>query len=65
MKYIYNQCGEVIQEHDVTIHYTKDLDGLEIVDVCKLCWKKFLEKTEGDSYRKKDENERMKIKREW
>jgi len=65
MKYICNRCGKVIQEHDVTIHYTKDSDGLEIVAVCQLCLKKYLEKTKGDAYRKKDENERMKIKRKW
>ena len=65
MKYICNRCGKVIQEHDLTAHYTKDSDGLEIVAVCKLCLEKYLEKTEGDAYRKKDENERIKIKREW
>ena len=65
MKYICNRCGKVIQEHDVTIHYTKGSDGLEIVAVCQLCLEKYLEKTKGDAYRKKDENERMKMKRKW
>ena len=65
MKYICNRCGKVIQEHDVTIHYTKGSDGLEIVAVCKLCLEKYLEKTKGIAYRKKDENERMKMKRKW
>jgi len=65
MKYICNRCGEVIQEHDVTIHYTKDSDGSEIVAVCQLCLEKYLENTKGDAYRKKDENERMKMKRKW
>ena len=49
----------------MTVHYTKYSDGLEIVAVCKLCIEKYLEKTEGDAYRKKDENKRMKIKRKW
>ena len=49
----------------MTIHYTKDSDGLEIVAVCQLCLEKYLEKTKGDAYRKKDENERMKMKRKW
>jgi hypothetical protein len=49
----------------VTIHYTKGSNGLEIVAVCKLCLEKYLEKTKGDTYRKKDENERMKMKRKW
>jgi len=65
MKYICNRCGKVIQEHDVTIHYTKGSDGLEIVAVCQLCLEKYLEKTKGDAHRKKDENERIKMKRKW
>jgi hypothetical protein len=65
MKYICNQCGNVIQEHDVIIHYTKGSDGLEIVAICQLCLEKYLEKTKGDAYRKKDENERIKMKRKW
>jgi hypothetical protein len=65
MKYICNECGKVIQEHDVTIHYTKGSDGLEIVAACQLCLEKYLEKTKGDAHRKKDENERMKMKRKW
>jgi len=65
MKYICNQCGKIIQEHDITIHYTKGSDGLEIVAVCQLCLEKYLEKTKRDAYRKKDENERMKMKRKW
>jgi len=63
MKYICNQCDKVIQDHDVTIHYTKGSEGLEIVAVCQLCLEKYLEKTKGDAYRKKDENERIKMKR--
>jgi len=65
MKYICNRCGKVIQEHDVTIHYTKGFDGLEIVALCQQCLEKYMEKTKGDAYRKKDENERMKMKRKW
>jgi ribosome-binding protein aMBF1 (putative translation factor) len=65
MKYICNRCGKVIQGNDVTIHYTKGSDGLEIVAVCQPCLKKYLEKTKEDAYRKKDENERMKMKRKW
>jgi hypothetical protein len=49
----------------VTIHYTTGSHGLEIVAVCQLCLEKYLEKTKGDAYTKKDENERMKMKREW
>ena len=65
MKYICNQCGKVIQEHDVTIHHTKDSDGLEIVAICQLCLDDYLEKIKGDAYKKKDENERMKMNRKW
>jgi hypothetical protein len=49
----------------VTIHYTKGSNGLEIVAVCKLCLEKYLENRKGDTYRKAEENERMKMKRKW
>ena len=65
MKYICNGCSKIIQEHDVTIHYTTGSDGLEIVAICQLCLEKYLEKTKGDAYTKKDLNERMKMKRKW
>jgi predicted RNA-binding protein with PUA-like domain len=65
MKYICNRCGKVIQEHDVTIHYTKDSNGLEIVAVCQLCLEKYLEKTKVDTDRKDEDAERMKMKRKW
>jgi len=65
MKYICNRCGKVIQEHDVTIHYTKGSDGLDIVAVCQQCLEKYLEGKKEDNYRKKDEIERMKMKRKW
>ena len=65
MKYICNPCGKVIQEQDVTIHYIKGYDGLEIVAVCQLCLEKYLENKKEDSYRKKDETERMEMKRKW
>jgi len=65
MKYICNRCGKVIQEHDVTIHYTKGSDGLEIVAICQICLDKYLEKTKVDTDRKDENNERMKMKRKW
>jgi len=65
MKYICDRCGEVVQEHDVTMHYTTGSDGLEIVAVCQLCLEQYLEQIKEDAYRKKDENERMKMKRKW
>jgi hypothetical protein len=65
MKYVCNVCSKVIQEHDVTIHYTTASNGFEIVAVCQLCLEKYLEKMTGDAYTKKDENERMKMKRKW
>jgi len=40
MKYICNLCGKVIQEHDMTIHYSREILDLEIVAICQL----FLEK---------------------
>jgi predicted RNA-binding protein with PUA-like domain len=65
MKYICNGCSKVIQEHDVTIHYTTSSNGLEIVAICQLCLEKYLEKTKVDAYTKKDVNERMKMERKW
>jgi hypothetical protein len=49
----------------VIIHYTKGSGGIEIVAICQQCLEKYLENTTDDSYRKKDENERMKMERKW
>jgi len=65
MKYICNVCGKVVQENDVTINYTKGTDGLEIAAVCQHCLEKYLEKTKGEVHIKKDEDERIKMKRKW
>ena len=65
MKYVCNRCGKVIQEHDVTIHYTKDLDGLEIVAICQMCLDDYLEKTKVDTDIKDEDTERMEMKRKW
>jgi len=65
MKYICSGCGKVIQEHDITIHYTKGSDGFKIVAVCPSCLEKYLEKTKEKANRKADENERMDMKRKW
>ena len=62
MKYI---CNDVIQEHDVTIHYTRGSSGLEINAVCPQCLEKYLKIRKGDNYKKSDENERMRMKRKW
>ncbi len=65
MKYICNICGKITQEHDVTIHYTKDPDGLEIVAICQLCLDEYLKKAKVDTDRKADDAERMKMNRKW
>jgi len=65
MKYICNRCGNVTQEQDVIIHYTKGPDGLEIVAICQMCLDDYLEKTKVDTNRKDENNERMKMKRKW
>jgi predicted RNA-binding protein with PUA-like domain len=65
MKYICNRCGKVIQEHDVTIHYTRGDNGLEIVAICQLCIEDYLRKTKVDTDRKDEDAERMKMKRKW
>ena len=65
MKYICNRCCNVIQEHDMIIHYTKGSDGLEIVAICQFCLDKYLEKIKLDTDRKIEDSERMKMKRKW
>jgi hypothetical protein len=65
MKYICNQCGKVIQEHDVIIHYTKGSNGLKIIAICQLCLDEYLEKTKANTDRKDEDTERMKMKRKW
>jgi len=65
MKYVCNNCGKVIQEHDTTIHYTKGSNGLEIVAICQLCLDDYLKKTKVDTNRKDEAAERMKMKRKW
>jgi len=65
MKYICNVCGKVIQEHDVTIDYTRGSGGLEIVAICQLCLDGYLEKTKVDTNRKDEDTERMEMKRKW
>ena len=65
MKYICNKCGKVFQAEDITIHYTTDDNGLEIVAICKLCLDEYLKKTKLDTNRKNEDAERMKMKRKW
>jgi DNA-directed RNA polymerase subunit RPC12/RpoP len=65
MKYICNRCAKVFQANDITIHYTKGSNGLEIVVICPSCLERYLDKTKVDTDRKEDENERMKMQRKW
>ena len=65
MKYICNKCGKVFQADDITIHYTKGDNSLEIVAVCPLCLERYLGKIQVDTDRKEDENERRKLIRKW
>ena len=65
MKYICNRCGNVTQEQDVIIHYTKGSDGLEIVAICQMCLDEYLEKTKLNADTKSDEDERGKMVRKW
>jgi ribosome-binding protein aMBF1 (putative translation factor) len=62
MKYVCNRCGKVIQEHDVTIHYTRGSSGLEILAICQSCLDDYLKKTKLSSDRKDEDSERMKRK---
>jgi len=65
MKYICNRCGKVFQADDITLHYTKGEDGLEIVAICSSCLDGYLGKTKVDTDIKEDESERRKMMRKW
>ncbi len=68
MKYVCNRCAKVFQADDITIHYTKGSDGLEIVVICPSCLESYLDKTKVASDRKEEDAERtkiMKMKRKW
>jgi len=65
MRYICSRCAKVFQADDITIHYTKGSDGLEIVAICQSCLERYLENTKGDIDRKDDEDERKKMIRNW
>ncbi len=66
MRYICNNCGKVFQVEDITIHYTTDEKGLEIVAICPSCLEKYLDKTKVDTDKKEEDTERIKImKRKW
>jgi len=65
MRYICNNCGKTIHEHDVTIHYIKGSNGLEIAAICQLCLEDYLEKTKSDTDRKDEDAERREMKRKW
>lgn len=65
MKFICNQCAKVFQADDVTVHYKKGGNGFEIVAICQLCLKEYLEKIKVDADRKEEDIERGKIIRKW
>ena len=65
MKYICNSCGKVFQANDITIHYIKGDNGLEIFALCSSCLENYLEKIKLDTEQKENNAERMKMKRKW
>ena len=68
MKYICNRCAKILQADVVTIHYTKGLNGLEIVVICPSCLEIYLDRTKADTDKKEEDVERakiMKMKRKW
>jgi hypothetical protein len=65
MRYICNICGNVVEEHDITIHHDNGSNGFEINAICQQCLEKYMEIRKGDTNRKEDENERMRMKRKW
>jgi hypothetical protein len=65
MKYICNQCTNIFEADDITIHYKTGEKGLEIASICQCCLDEYLKKLKVDDNKKIDNNERMKMKRRW
>jgi DNA-directed RNA polymerase subunit RPC12/RpoP len=65
MKYVCSRCAKVFQADDITVHYIKGSDGLEIVAICPSCLERYLDKTKVDTDIKEEDAERMKMKRKW
>ena len=65
MKYICNQCTNVFEADDITIHHTMGEKGLEIASICQGCLDEYLKKLNVEDNKKIDYNERMKMKRRW
>lgn len=65
MKYVCNICSKVHQADDITIHYTKDVNGLEIIAICPSCLEKYQKKITKDTEQETDEMERNKMARKW
>jgi len=65
MKYICNQCAKVFQADDITIHYKKNHNGLEIAAICTSCLDDYLNKTKINSDTKSEEDKRGKMVRKW
>jgi len=65
MKYICNRCAKVFQADDITIHYVTINNRFEIVALCQLCLKGYMEKTKVDVDKKDEDPERGKMIRKW
>jgi len=65
MKYICNQCSNVFEADDITIHYKTGEKGLEIKSICQFCLDGYLKESKLATNKKIDDNERIKMKRRW
>ncbi len=65
MKHICNQCTNVFEADDITIHYKTGEKGLEIATICKLCLDEYMKKLKSNNNKRIEDNERMKIERKW
>lgn len=65
MKYMCNRCSRVLQADDITIHYTTNVNGLEIIALCPTCLEAYLTKTKTDTDKKEEDVQRRKIESKW
>ena len=65
MKYICNQCSNVFQADDITIHYISTDNRLEIIAICPSCLKNYMKKTKTATEQKEDDSAMRKMERKW
>ncbi|MDH7506655.1 MAG: hypothetical protein QHH15_02550 [Candidatus Thermoplasmatota archaeon] len=65
MKFVCNLCLGVFQAEEITVHYKKDSNGLNIIAICPSCLNKYMDKIKVDTQKNEEDAERMKMKMKW